>query len=140
MAYEPLFFKSDRLLAAEQGEVLGQVALGRMYKEGRGVPQDDQLAVQWYRKAAGQGNANGQFNLVWMYLEGLGVPKNYVYAYMWMDIVSDGFEGEVGRLIKEAVGAMQNTSFEKEMTPSQIQKAKTLARACELKQYKGCEV
>ena len=102
-----------------------------MYKTGRGVPQDDQLAVQWYRKAAEQGLATGQSNLGGMYQEGRGVPKNDVYAYMWMNIAaSDGFEKAV---------ELQNI-LEKEMTPSQIQKAKELARACERKQYKDCEV
>ena len=60
-----------------------------------------------------------------------------------MNIASDGFEekfGEVGRLFKEVVGQVQNTFFEEEITPSQIQKAKELARACERKQYKDCEV
>ena len=66
-----------------------------------------------------------------MYKRGWGVPKNYVYAYMWMDIATlDGFE--------EA--AKEQNILEEEMTPSQIQQAKALARACERKQYKGCEV
>ena len=117
--------------AAEQGNAPGQFALGLMYKEGRGAPRDDQLAVQWFRKAAEQGNANGQFFVGVMYKEGRGVPKNYVYAYMWVDIAaSNGFEKAV---------EPQNI-LEKEMTPSQIQKAKELARACERKQYKDCEV
>ena len=66
-----------------------------------------------------------------MYKEGRGVPKNYVYAYMWMSI---GFEG-LG-----AKGLVDGMLDETEITPSQIQKAKELARACERKQYKGCEV
>ena len=66
-----------------------------------------------------------------MYKEGRGVPKHYVYAYMWVDIAaSNGCEEVV---------EPQNI-LEKEMTPSQIQKAKELARACECKQYKDCEV
>ena len=117
--------------AAEQGDASGQVALGLMYKEGRGAPRDDQLAVQWFRKAAEQGYAPGQFALGLMYKEGRGVPKHYVYAYMWVDIAaSNGCEEVV---------EPQNI-LEKEMTPSQIQKAKELARACECKQYKDCEV
>ena len=58
------------------------------------------------------------------------MPKNYVYAYMWLSI---GFE-ELGA--KGLVDGMLET----EITPSQIQKAKELARACERKQYKDCEV
>ena len=121
--------------AAELGNVLSQHVLARMHAVGgMGVPQDDQLAVHWYRKLAEQGDFSGQIGLSRMYEKGRGVPRNYVYAYMWMDIASDddGFEAEwERRALKE---------FEKEMTPSQIQKAKELARACERKQYKGCEV
>ena len=34
-----------------------------MYDKGRGVEQDDEQAVFWYRKAAEQGNARAQCNL-----------------------------------------------------------------------------
>ena len=155
---------------AEQGDALGQVGLGLMYKKGRGVPQDDQLAVQWFRKAAEQGLAGSQHNLGWMYKkgrgvpqddrlavewfrkaaeqgdggsqvdlgfmyqEGRGVPKNYVYAYMWINIAS--FEAAFEQ---RPLNALQKT-LEEEMTPSQIQKAKELTRACIRKQYKDCEV
>ena len=37
-----------------------QASLGFMYAEGRGVPQDDGEAVQWYRKAAEQGHSKAQ--------------------------------------------------------------------------------
>ena len=61
------------------------------------------------------------------------MQQNYVYAEMWINIMmniplNDNFEGESPLLVKE------------EMTPSQIQKAKELARACKRKQYKDCEV
>ena len=39
---------------AEQGNAKAQSALGIMYYEGRGVPQDYVQAVRWYRKAAAQ--------------------------------------------------------------------------------------
>ena len=48
---------------AEQGEAAAQFALGLMYDNGRGVPEDDRQAVLWYRKAAEQGDARAQFNL-----------------------------------------------------------------------------
>ena len=119
--------------AAELGDALSQRLLARMYEKGRGVPKNYKLAVHWYRKLAEQGDVSGHIALSRVYEKGRGVPKNYVYAYMWMDIASDddGFEGEGRRALEE---------FEKEMTPSQIQKAKELARACERKQYKDCEV
>ena len=120
--------------AAELRNTFSRRLLAKMHEVGGlGVQQDDQLAVHWYRKLAEQGDISGHVALSRMYEKGRGVPRNYVYAYMWMDIASDddGFEGEGRRALEE---------FEKEMTPSQIQKAKELARACKRKQYKGCEV
>ena len=46
--------------AAAQGDARAQNYLGWMYHNGRGVQQDDQQAVQWYRKAADQGDADAQ--------------------------------------------------------------------------------
>ena len=57
-------------LAAEQGDARAQFALGFMYRDGRGVAQDDTEAVRWYILAAEQGNADAQFNLGFMYVEG----------------------------------------------------------------------
>ena len=47
-----------------------------MYQHGRGVPQDDDEAVVWYRKAEDQGNAVAQTNLGLMYQLGRGVPQD----------------------------------------------------------------
>ena len=48
---------------AEQGVADAQFNLGVMYKNGRGVLQDDKEAVKWYTKAAEQGDAGAQLNL-----------------------------------------------------------------------------
>jgi uncharacterized protein len=39
-------------LAAEQGKVDAQFALGIMYRDGAGVPKDRRLALKWLRRAA----------------------------------------------------------------------------------------
>jgi hypothetical protein len=80
------FDKSDPLSvlnAAEQGDAAGQRNLGCMYQDGRGVAQNDEQAVHWYRKAAEQGNALGQRNLGWMYQNGRGVAQNDEQAFDW---------------------------------------------------------
>jgi len=40
---------------AESGDVEAQFEMGMMYYYGRGVLQDYNEAIKWYRKAAGQG-------------------------------------------------------------------------------------
>jgi TPR repeat protein len=59
-----------------------------MYDNGRGVPQDDAQAVNWYRKAAEQGLAEAQYNLGLMYDNGRGVPQNYEKAYAWLSVAA----------------------------------------------------
>ena len=54
-----------------------------MYDNGRGVPQDDKQAVDWYTKSAEQGYAVAQYNLGWMYYEGEGAPQDDKQAVDW---------------------------------------------------------
>ena len=71
-----------------------------MYKEGRGVPQDDGRACQWYAKAAAQGhnaglnaltqlaeqgNADAQYCLGCMYRKGEGLLQDYDLARRWFE-------------------------------------------------------
>lgn len=44
---------------AQAGDASAQYALGAAYEKGTGVEQNDDLAAQWYRKAAERGNAPG---------------------------------------------------------------------------------
>jgi hypothetical protein len=54
-----------------------------MYLDGKGVPQNDTKAVEWYQKAADQGFASAQYNLGWMYENGRGVPQTKLKAMEW---------------------------------------------------------
>ena len=73
-------------MAAEQREVEAQTALGLMYLDGEGVPQDEREAVKWIRRAAEEGSTDAQALLGGMYYLGKGVPKNYVAAYAWLSV------------------------------------------------------
>lgn len=66
---------------AEQGNADAQFNLGLMYFNGTGVPQDDQLALKWFRLSADQGDAFAQFALGNMYYMGRGVTRNFVASY-----------------------------------------------------------
>ena len=41
---------------ADKGHAEAQLVIGDMYNIGRGVQQDNAVAIEWYRKAAEQGN------------------------------------------------------------------------------------
>ena len=59
-----------------------------MYAEGKGVPQDYQEAVKWYRLAAAQGYAPAQSSLGLAYEKGQGVPQDYQEAVKWYRIAA----------------------------------------------------
>ena len=61
---------------ASQGDINCQTMIGLLYANGKGVPQDDQQAVAWFRNAAEKGHAPAQHNLGAMYYKGRGVPQD----------------------------------------------------------------
>ena len=140
---------------AEQGDVLAQYNLGVLYRKGRGVPQDDVQARQWYEKAAAQGQAKAQYNLGILYFNGGGVPKDYQQALRWFRLAAD--QGEALAQTKIAImyddgqgvphdivqahkwynlaatngdkpAAELRDALAKQMTPAQIAEAQKLAR------------
>ena len=106
-------------LAAEQGEAGAQGNLGYMYRNGRGVPEDDVEAVRWYRLAAEQGEAIAQANLGFMYHTGEGVPEDIVLAYMWYNLAA-AQGNEIAQENKDRA--------ESRMTQEQIAEAQRMSR------------
>ena len=110
----------DALLQeARAGDASAQFKLGLMYSIGWGVPKDEKLAVEWYRKAADQGDADAQFNLGVMYDNGRGVPKDDVSAYTWLNIAAVSGHADAAKL-RDIVG--------RGMTREQVAEAQKLSR------------
>ena len=99
-------------LAAEQGDAFSQYALGNMYRDGRGVPQDETEAVRWYRLAADQGLAAAQFNLGNMYGDGRGVPQDETEAVRWYRFATDqglaAAQFNLGNMYRDGRGVPQD--------------------------------
>ena len=74
---------------AANGDARAQSMLGLVYYRGRGVPQDLNEAVEWFRRAADQRDAAAQFYLGVMYSEGQGVPQDYAEAVKWYRLAAD---------------------------------------------------
>ena len=68
---------------AEAGDAAAQREIGNRYEDGRGVEQDSEVAVSWYRKAAEQRYARGQASLGFMYERGRGIRQDYGEAVHW---------------------------------------------------------
>lgn len=59
---------------AEIGDAMQ--ALGILAKQGRGLPQSDELAARWMKRAAAAGNVPAEVEYAIMLFNGTGVPKN----------------------------------------------------------------
>jgi hypothetical protein len=73
----------------DQGNAEAQFNLGILYELGRGVPQDDEVAANWYRRAADQGHITAQFYLGIMYANGHSVLRDYAVAVKWTRRAAD---------------------------------------------------
>ena len=119
-------FIDELRVAADQGDADGQVNLGLMYADGRGVPEDDPEAVRWIRLAADQGNGDAQLWLGLMYANGEGVPEDDVTAHMWFDLAASRFTG----IDREGV-VKSRDQLAAALTADQLAEAQRLAREWE---------
>lgn len=150
---------------AERGDMNAQFNLGRMHENGKGVPQSDSEAINWYRKAAEQGHELAQFSLGGMYRFSQGVPRDYVEAAHWyLKAAAQGNDGAqlmLGSMYYHGRGVPQddvlaymwyslaaaqgsNLAFESrdivagKLSTDALRKAERLTRECLTRSYKDC--
>ncbi len=70
----------------DESSYFGQYGMGRIYEQGLGVPQNSELAAEWYRKGAEHGNTSSQMKLATLYSSGKGVERDLIQAYKWAKI------------------------------------------------------
>ena len=100
-----------------------------MYFTGNGVPEDDKVAVTWYRKAAEQGYARAQFQLGLMYFRGAGVAESVLISIAWLKIAETNGDlqaKDMIRTIARGVNLTQNLPLNQ--IPDQIVKGEQLSR------------
>lgn len=89
-----------------------------MYREGKGVAQDDKQAMIWLQKAGEQGNTIAQFSLGKMYFMGEGVAQDSRQAYAWFSTaVANG----------DTYAAEWRDGVADRLTPAALTEAKQLA-------------
>ena len=86
--YENKSVMKDQI-AADQGNVDAQLALGLRYENGDGVEKSFTEAMKWYQKAADQGNPDAQRNLAFCYANGTGVKTDDRQAVTWFRKAAD---------------------------------------------------
>jgi TPR repeat protein len=105
---------------AELGNPEAQFNVGRLYAEGRGVPENAAEATRWYRLAAEQGQVRAQHALGLLYATGEDVPKDYVEAYAWWTVAAANGRQE-SRMLRDALKLR--------MTRAELAEAKEHAQA-----------
>ncbi len=65
-----------------------------MYIQGRGVPQDDFMAVLQFSQAAFMGHAAAQNQLGLRYVMGRGISQDYTEAFKWFTKVAKQGDAE----------------------------------------------
>ena len=115
---------ADLHARADAGEAAAQHALGFLYSDGLGVPQDHVEAAGWYRRAAEQGHATAQHALGVMYYDGLGVPQDYVEAHIWLNLAASQLTGQS----RERAVAVRDALAEL-ITSAELREAQRRARA-----------
>ena len=68
---------------ALHGHAGAQFAIGAMYMEGKGLPKDEQQAVQWFKLAAEQDHRLALQQLAWAYGTGSGVKSDGAESRRW---------------------------------------------------------
>ncbi len=72
-----------QVLAEAQEDANARYFLGLLYRNGWGVPQDDNEAARWFRLAAHQDHVEAQYTLGYMYEHGQGVTADIENAKGW---------------------------------------------------------
>jgi len=104
--------REDFQKAADAGNPVGEMSLGRLYAKGEGATQDFTQARQWYEKAAAHGNTEAMDNLGFLYENGFGVTQDYKEAAKWYRKAADAGNADgmirLGLLYHDGSGVEQN--------------------------------
>jgi TPR repeat protein len=116
---------------AEQGNPEAQYSLAGLYRDGRGVPRDDEQAATWYLRAAEAGSWWAAFDLGMLYWgqsraaeANDGTPNDaLVRVHMWLGIAA---ATEIVGCVE--MGAPLRDAVAQSMTAGQISTAQELTR------------
>ena len=116
-----------------RGDLLAEYLLGAIYDNGKGVPENHPMALQWYQRSVAGGFSMSMRNLGTMYRNGEATGRpDYVQAYRWYSLAMAHFvPGEAdANSIQELNQDLSEVSAK--MTAAQIVSAKRLARETNL--------
>lgn len=113
------WFRSAMML----GHVKATNALGFMYEEGRGTPQNLSAAAEHYLQAMKKGNADAMVNRGFLYQKGLGVERNEPQAYFHF-LLAAAYASD--KETRDEATKLRNETAQK-LTREQVQQAQAVA-------------
>lgn len=99
--------------AAELGNRDAQNAIGELYKSGRWLLKDYELAARYFAQSAQQASDTAPKSLAIAFLRGQGVEQNKVQAYVWFSLSTLGVTNGRGSYGLELQRVLQWASAEK---------------------------
>ena len=97
------------LIAAETGRAEAQNYLGAMHENGLGFPVNQDLAIDWYRKAALQNHLRAQANLGRSIGNNNSDPKQLTEALSWLTIAAQKGDVTAEKLLREVDSSLTPT-------------------------------
>ncbi len=98
--------------AADDGVVVAQYRLAKLYETGQGVPRDLAQSRDWTETAAEAGNVKAMHDLAVFYANGEGGPLNYAGAVQWFRSAAEyglvDSQFNLGVLYEEGMGVTAN--------------------------------
>jgi TPR repeat protein len=91
---------------ASQGHPEAQHDFAERLCEGRGLPRNYEVAVEWFRLAAEQGYAPAQCKLGMMLFVGRGIPQDRIEAYKWIFLAAKQGDSQAAKALQTAAERM----------------------------------
>lgn len=120
--------------SAQNGNVNAQYNLGIIYMKGLGVAPNYEAAIRLLTQAAVQGDDDAMVALGLLCMRGLGVPRDNVRAHMWFTLALESGDGNT----ENALAHRAVSTVTRELSASQLQQSRSMAKDCLAKQFTGC--
>lgn len=115
-SYETAYSKFQT--AANNGHAAAQYNLALCYKSGKGIAQNDSVALHWFNLAAEQGHLSAQFNVGYCYYTGKGTDKDMDTAAIWFKKASDQGDAFAKKLYNRCVKLTEKKAQENTLASS----------------------
>jgi len=106
---------------AQRGNVEANFNLGILHEDGLGVPQNIQMAIAHYEKAATVGSSKAQYRLGLLYSVSAKLPKNDVKADKWFAAAAAQGDKDAMAYLAQRAGTGKNQRYQDFLQAEKLQ-------------------